>query len=186
MGRVIDATLLAALSAAQVCPVVMASFNFRSGTEYVWSGVGPLVWNGNTFKGVGSMGKVGDITECGESKAQGTSVQLSGIDPAWLGAAMSDIRQGAPARIWLGTWKNGALLGTPYLQFRGQIDKAPVSINEKTATITLNLETKLINHARANARRYTSADQHANGYPDDIAFGWVEQLNDQALYWDNG
>ena len=151
----------------------------------MWSGVGPLVWNGNTYAGVGSMGKVGDLSECSESKAQGTSVQLSGIDPAWLGAAMSDIRQGAPAKIWIGAWDgvNGGLLGVPYLWFRGQIDKAPVSINEKTCTVTLNLETRLINHARPNARRYTTADQAANGYPTDSGFDWVPQLNDEALYW---
>ncbi len=185
MPRDINAPLMAIFASGHCAPVVLASLSFRSGTEYVWSGVGPLAFNGQIYLGVGSMGKVGDVTECGESNVQGTTVQLSGIDPTWLSEAMSDIRLGAPARLWLGAWSDAGLVAT-YMFFRGQIDKAPVTVDAETATVTLNLETKLINHARPNARRLTTADQHANGYPDDTSMGWVEQLSDQALYWDNG
>lgn len=185
MPRNWDSQLQAAFSGANLCPVIFGSFAFRSKTEYAWSGVGTYVWNGMPFKGVGSFGKVGDIVESGESNFQGTSVQLSGIDPDWLNEALTDIRLGGAARLWIADIdpQTGQLIGQPYMFFRGQIDKAPVSIDRETAVITLNLETRGINHARPNARRYTDADQRANGYPTDSAFIFEPQLSDQALIW---
>jgi hypothetical protein len=76
----------------------------------------------------------------------------------------------------------GSLLGTPYLIFSGTVDKPSVKVSAKTSTITLALENRLVNLQRANQRRYTAADQHLS-YPTDMAFSWVETLNDIALRW---
>ncbi len=188
MPRNVDPALMAALTAANVWLAVLGLFRFRSGTEYVWTGPGPLVWQGNTFKGVGSLGRVGDVTDSGTEEARGTTVELSGLDAAWLSDVQTEIRQGAPAKLWLAALTPElGIIGTPYMFFRGGLDKARVEIlpptldGQGTSRITLNLETRLINHGRPNARRYTSADQNANGYPTDSFFDWVEQLNDLAL-----
>ena len=148
-------------------------------------GVGDLIWNGNTFKGVGSLGSLGDFKEGSEVRADGTTVELSGIDPVYLGEALTDIWLGAPAFRWLGAVQPGTrtLIGTPYLLFAGQVDKPSLSTGPEKMTISLALETKLINHSRAANRRYTTNDQHSNGYPDDTGFNWVETLNDIALQW---
>jgi hypothetical protein len=76
----------------------------------------------------------------------------------------------------------GNILGTPYPLFVGLVDKPIVTPGLNEITIALGLETRLTNLQRANARRYTAADQRLY-YPDDSAFQWVEQLNDQALKW---
>jgi hypothetical protein len=105
------------------------------------------------------------------------------IPPATLvQEALRDVRMGAPAKIWFGLMANGALIGTPYLVFSGTVDKPNVQIDEKTASITLALENRLVNLQRANQRRYTAADQKL-AYPTDMAFNWVESLNDIALRW---
>lgn len=96
--------------------------------------------------------------------------------------ALRDVRMGAPAKIWFGLMANGSLIGTPYLVFSGTVDKPNVQIDEKTASITLALENRLVNLQRANQRRYTAADQKL-AYPTDMAFNWVESLNDIALRW---
>jgi hypothetical protein len=96
--------------------------------------------------------------------------------------ALNDVRMGAPAKIWFGLMANGALIGTPYLVFSGTVDKPNVQIDEKSASITLALENRLVNLQRANQRRYTAADQKL-AYPTDMAFNWVESLNDIALRW---
>ena len=67
--------------------------------------------------------------------------------------------------------------------FSGQVDEPSITTGTDTVSITLSLESPMINHERASQRRYTANDQHANGYPDDIAFNWVELLNDIALQW---
>jgi hypothetical protein len=61
------------------------------------------------------------------------------------------------------------------------VDTPTISTTRDTATITLKLESRMALLNRPSQRRYTSADQHANGYSDDTAFGWVEKLNDMAL-----
>ena len=183
MSRNIDSALMAAFSAGQVVPVVLVMIKLKTTTEYVWSGVGPLVWNGWTFTGVGILGEVGNIREEGEGKAEGTTLTLSGLDLATLGEALTDVRVGAPAKIWLGALGSSGLIGTPYLLFSGIVDKPGISVGADTVSITVPLESRMINHARANQRRYTAADQHANGYPDDSGFNFVEELNDQALVW---
>lgn len=122
----------------------------------------------------------------------GMTISFVGIAVYYLGSpqsktsllyeALNDIRMGAPAKIWYGLMSGGSLLGTPYLIFSGTVDKPTVKVSAKTSTITLALENRLVNLQRANQRRYTAADQHLS-YPTDMAFSWVEALNDQALRW---
>jgi hypothetical protein len=99
-----------------------------------------------------------------------------------LNEALNDIWLGAPAKIWFGLLRNGALLGVPYLIFAGTVDKPSVHIGLDTLSVTLALENRLVNLQRANQRRYTAADQKLY-YPTDMAFNWVESLNDIALRW---
>lgn len=188
MPRNVDPTMMAALAHAHLSLAIFAEFTLRVGVQRAWTGVGPYVWSGKTFLGVGTLGKIGDVSDSGDSKAEGTTVELSGLDAEWLADVQSELRQGAPARLWLATMTPTLeLIGTPYLYFRGMLDSADVNITpptpdgDGTSSIVLSLETPFINHARPNARRYTSADQRANGYPDDTFFDWVEQLNDLAL-----
>jgi hypothetical protein len=182
MSRDLDPQLATGLSAGLIGPVILVQLTFRSQTCYAWSGVGTLVWNGNSFLGVGSLGKLGTITEGSDVKADGTTLELSGIDKVFLGECLTDIQIGAPAKVWFGNMLNGVLIGAPYLVFSGCIDKPTFSIGGDTVTIRLALENRLIDQGRATMSRYTSADQRVK-YPDDTAFVWVESLNDQALVW---
>jgi hypothetical protein len=183
MSRNLDSTLEAAISQQLIYPVRLAQLTFASETMYIWSGPGTLVWDSLTFTGVGSLGSVGTISESVDINAQGTSVTLSGIDPLLLAESLTDIQLGAIANIWFGlVTPQRVLIGTPYLQFSGIVDTPSVTPGMDTISITLNLENRLIDHARPSMRRYDSADQRLY-YPTDSAFGWVEQLNDLALGW---
>jgi hypothetical protein len=353
MSRNLDPTLAGGLSAGLIQPVVLVQLTLNSGIERVWSGIGDLVWNGNTFSGVGNLGSIGPIGEGSAVKADGTTVTLSGIGlsqvdvpvlsptppdppvtppagqsvawsyaktygppgrvtippsiwngfegvagsadagptsgfanlvggdvfamptigvtwsdfrvppeipagaaitavyavasgvvaaigqlriaggaPSWDGTpvnvhtldqlvglevasslplsttsasvgflgmavyyegtpltktsllyeALGDIRVGGPAKIWYGHFKNGAFYGTPYLIFKGTVDKPAIKTSAESNSITIALENRLVNLQRPNARRYTAADQHLY-FPTDSAFNFVEILNDMALVW---
>jgi hypothetical protein len=167
----------------RIRPIFMAILTFKSTTQYVWSGAGNLVYGGNTYRGVGSFGKLGDISEGTDVKAYGTTIQLSGIDPTLLAESLTDIQIGAPATIYFALVDaNCNILGAPYPLFVGTMDKPTVQQAPDTITITISLENKLSNLQRATQRRYTAADQNLQ-YPDDSAFDYVEILNDQALRW---
>jgi hypothetical protein len=182
MSRNLDSTLLAALTAGVVHPALLVQLTFRTGTHYIWTGIGPLVSNGQTFTGVGSLGNMGAISEGTSVQADGTTLSLSGIDPVLYAECMTDIQLGAPAKIWLTVLNQGVMVGAPYLLFSGLVDKPSVTTGSTSITVSLALENRLINLQRPSARRYTAADQHIK-YPDDTAFNWVEMLNDIALVW---
>lgn len=185
MPRSLDSSMKAALAAGVIQPAILAQITFNSGTQYVWSGVGDLVYDAQTFKGVGSLGAVGAITEGTEVRADGTTLALSGVDPTLYSETIADIKLGAPAKIWLALLTEGVIIGAPYLMFSGLVDKPTVNTGAESIAVSLALENRLTNLGRASQRRYTAADQHANGYADDTAFNWVEILNDIALRWGN-
>ncbi|GGA79559.1 hypothetical protein GCM10011507_33500 [Edaphobacter acidisoli] len=189
MGRDLASQLASALSDGLIVPVFLAQLTFRSATRYVWSGVGTLSYGGQNYAGVGSLASIGGISEGISVQADGTSVTLSGIEkmlgqsPDFLTECLSDIRAQAPAILWFGLMSGTAVLAT-YQVFRGIIDKPTLNLSADTISITLALESRLLDLGRASGRRYTSADQNVN-YPDDSGFDWVEIENDIAVIWGN-
>jgi len=99
MSRNLDTNLAAALSSGLITPVLLASFNFRSGLTNVWSGVGPFTWNGLTFQGVGNFGKISAITEGTEVQADGITVQLAGVPFIDAGGPLSAIPSNVVAPV---------------------------------------------------------------------------------------
>jgi hypothetical protein len=79
MSRNLDTSLATALSNRNIQPAIFANLTFKSGVMHVWSGVGDFVWNGNTYTGVGYLGKLSPITEGSDVEAQGMEVALTGI-----------------------------------------------------------------------------------------------------------
>src|ERR1700684_3779572 len=79
MSRQIDATLAAGFANANIQPIILAALTFASGVVYVWSGVGNLTWNGNTYQGVGALGEISAISEGSSVEAAGMTVTLAGI-----------------------------------------------------------------------------------------------------------
>jgi hypothetical protein len=175
--------MLTGIQSNAIAPALMADLTFRTSTQYAWTGPTTLTYNGHDYLGLGSLGTVGSILEGTEVRADGTNVSLSGIDPLLLSESLTDIQVGAPAVIYFALVDQSlALIGTPYVIFRGKIDKPTITPGLDTITISLALESPLTNLQRPNLRRYTAADQRLY-YPDDTAFNWVEILNDLALVW---
>lgn len=79
MSRNLDGSLSAALSNKVIAPVILAALTLNSGVLYIWSGVGNLVYAGNTYLGVGMLGKISPISEGSGVTADGMSITLSGI-----------------------------------------------------------------------------------------------------------
>ena len=183
MPRDISSGMLTPLTSSYIRPCFMAAITFHTQTIYCWTGVGNLVYGGNTYTGVGDFGKLDKITEGSDVEAYGTTITLSGIDPLILSECLTDIQLGAPVTIYLAFLDgNGNIFGTPYPLFVGTVDQPTISVSTETLSISLALENKLANLLRANQRRYTNADQQIY-YPGDTGYIWVESLNDQALVW---
>lgn len=179
--RNLSTAMSAAITARLVQPAILAQLTFKSGTVYVWIGRGDLVWNGNTFKGVGNLGGIGTITETTTVQAAGTSVSLSGVDPTLYADCVSDIVTGKPAKIWLACL-NGNTVIDALLMFSGLIDIPTVTEGPDDIAISLALENRLTNLQRASRKLYTSSEQRRK-YPNDSGFDYVEVLQDTANLW---
>jgi hypothetical protein len=164
-----------------VQPCILVDLTLTTGVIYIWSGIGTLTYSGHDYLGVGSLGTLGDITEGTDVKADGTTITLSGIDPALLNDCLNDIQLGAPVTIWFALFGDGALTSITKLCV-GTVDKPTIPISPDAITITLAIENRMINLQRASNRRYTSGDQNYY-YPDDSGFLHVEELGDIALVW---
>ncbi len=65
--------------AAVFYPFILVELFLDSGTQYVCSLDKNIVWNSNTYLGVGDLGKVTPIEETTDAQASGVSVELTGI-----------------------------------------------------------------------------------------------------------
>lgn len=101
-SRDITAAAAAELARRRVAPVYLVDLEFDSGTTRVWSGVGDLVWNGNTYQGAGELLGLGAPSETTDVRAEGAQVSLSGIPAAWISTALQEPYQGRTARMHLG------------------------------------------------------------------------------------
>jgi hypothetical protein len=184
MPRDLSAGMLAPLTGNQIVPAFLAQIQFHSESVFVWTGVGNLAFNGNTYLGVGDFGQISPIVEGTDVQAYGMSIGLSGIDNTLLSECLDDIQLGAPVTIFLAflDQQTGAILGTPFPAFVGTVDQPSITVGMDTLSITLALENKLSDLMRANMRRYTRADQ-LQAFPGDQIFFAVCYLNDLALHW---
>jgi hypothetical protein len=170
-----------AITSNQLALCWLLDLQLISGIEYVWSGFGSVVWNGNTYRGIGDLGSVGEISESSDVRATGTTIMLSGINPTSLAESLADIQQGAPVTVRLATFADGAIQAA-YAAFAGVVDKPSINLSVETVSIAIALETKMTNLQRPTNRRYTNSDQRYFR-PDDIGFVYVETQNDIALIW---
>ncbi len=163
-------------------PVLLVRLAFDSGVETLWSGRGPLQWNGETYVGVGDIGAVGAIEEGIEARAFGVELTLSGVPASRLSLALGEDVQGRRAEIRLGFLDTaGALVADPVLLFRGRMDSMNVSLGE-TATIALTAENRLADWDRPRVRRYAHADQQAR-FPGDLGFEFVNATTEKEIVW---
>lgn len=183
MTRSATPAVLDALAAPVVRPIFLYEGQFVSGWLRFWSGLGDLVWAGQTWTGAGTLLSMGPLSETSDVVASGTSVTLSGVPVGLVSAAILDAQQGLPGRIWLGTLDDaGAVIADPVMAFAGRLDVPDILDGAETCTITLSYESRLINLQTAREWRWTHESQQVL-YPDDLGFAFVTSIQGVDVKW---
>jgi hypothetical protein len=183
MPRAMTAGYLAAIQSASLRPALFVEAHFTSGPIYVWSGVGPIVWGGHTWTGLGSLGSVSTIDESATVEAKGITLTLSGIDSALLTDILDEFQVGLPVVVSLGLFDAvGALIADPVASFVGEMDQPTLDVTGTSATIAINCESRLLELNVAVDRRYTNEDQQRD-YPGDRGFEFVNSIQEAQIYW---
>lgn len=174
-------TLMKSLLDGSTLSVFFAvEMDLDSGSIFMWSGVGDLTFGGNTYAGVGTLVNIGQIEEVSELSARGASITLNGIPSTMLSMALTEKYQGRKAFIRFGVITDS---GAEVLEvFSGFLDQMNINEGSETCSISVTIESKLIDLERPRVSRYNSATQKAI-YPDDLGFDFVESLQDKQFTW---
>lgn len=178
MGRDINATIIAALSAAEFELVVAVKIEFPSGDLQLWNGMGDQVLNGETYKGAGTLLSIGSVEETTESVARGAQIAVNGIPTEVLTIAMTENYHGSKCTIFIGV--PGA---DPSVLFKGEVDMMDLDESPTFVDIQVKVENQLVvAMERPNTHRYNS-ESHKRTFPSDEGFSFVEGLRDKTIPW---
>lgn len=151
-----SSAMLSAISAPILYPAIFVNIGFASGPAYVWSGVGSMTWNGNTYTGVGDLGSISVIEEASSVEAKGIEVSLSGIDPTMLADALEEHQLGLPMVVYLALYDapGGSIIASPLIAWQGRTDQPTITISGETATISIRGESRILDQSIAPGYRY--------------------------------
>ncbi len=176
-------SMAAALAAAVVRPAMLARMEFASDVGYAWTGYGDLVWNGMTFKGLGTFGEISPIEETNEVENKGITLSLSGISAETLPDVLKQTRILGDVTVWLACFdSSGAIVPDPVIAFRGYMDAPEVVDAGKECTASIAAEDDLADLNRPCYRRYTNEDQQRDN-PGDTGMQYVAGLQEQITFW---
>ena len=187
MARSITTAFNTAIKGQVVRPFFACELAFSTGTLYFWNGYGDLTMtaggSSNTFTGLGDLISVSPIAESDQVEAIGASLSLTGIKSSLISAALSALYTNRNASIYLGLFDtNKSVVSDVYTLFKGKMDIMKIDEGSETASITLNIENRLIVFDRPKERRFTHEDQQ-NRFAGDLGFEFVPDLQDKEIIW---
>lgn len=209
MSRDLLSSIVTNLEAAEVKPLFAVELYFDTQTIYMWTGLGDLVFGGNTYIGTGQFLEISELQETAEIAAKGATITLSGIPSELISLAISEPYQGRKCKIYFGlldanqqflTLEDGSYLlnedgsridvtagdkDALSEVFSGYIDQMSIEEGADTSVMIMNVESRLIDLERQRIFRYTDQNQKIR-YPNDRGLEFVEDLQDKQFNWGRG
>ncbi len=183
MARTLTAGMITEVTGKSLSPIIILKAEFDSADLNLWTGIGNLVYNGDTYLGAGNFLGVSRVTESINLEANGVNFSLSGLPSSFISLALTESYQGRKITAWFACIdSSGALVSDPYLLFKGRMDVLEIMDSGETASFTIRAESILIDFRRTKVRRFTDEDQKAS-YPTDKGLEYVDQLQDREFIW---
>jgi hypothetical protein len=204
MSRDLSTGVSDALEDDVIYPFTAVELQFDGGNVVrLWTGVGTLVFEGQSWAGAGELLDISSIEETSDISAKGATVTLSGVPSSVLSLALSEPYQGRVGKIYLG------LLTVRYLQkesesyilqqdgsrieleeqettltevFSGFMDRMTIDEQAESSTIGLSLENKLVTLERPRIARYSHEFQRTLDSTDK-GLEYVESLQLKEFVW---
>ena len=184
LGRSMTAAMVAEVTSASLQPILLVKLGFDAGDLNLWTGIGDLLFSGDTYTGAGDLLAFSVIEESDELRAVGLTGALSGMPSSLIAIALAEDYMGRPVTVWFGVLDStGALVSSPVKVFAGLIDTMPIEDAGETATIQVQAENRLVRLEESRSRRYTPEDQ-AIDFAGDLGLDFVVALNDgREIVW---
>lgn len=138
---------------------------------------------GETFFGVGLLGRVSIAEESAELRAYGLTAEISGIPRDVISLALLQGYQNRAGTLWevILHPDTHEVIADPIVVFRGRMDTMDITLGV-TAMVRVSLENRLTDWERQRIRRYTDQDQQAV-YPGDTGFRFVPATTEKEIIW---
>lgn len=183
MSRGLTGEALAALTASEVRIALFFEGQFPGGAVRLWTGLGPILWNGETWAGAGTLIGVSEIEDGTRVEAAGLAVTLSGVPADLVQTVIAEAQQGLPGRVWIAfLTADGDIIADPVLAFAGRLDVPEIRDAADSCLITVSYESRLIDLQRAREWRYTHESQQAL-FPGDRGFEYVTSIQALDIVW---
>lgn len=171
----------AALDEPVYRPLAMVEMAFDGGMVRAHSGVGQIVFGGNTFEGVSWLGKIEDIEEGEALQAYGVQLELSGIQADLVATSLLEHYRGRALKIWIAfVDADGQIVGTPMGPWRWRMSTLDGEFDGESGKLILVAGSRMAWWERANVRRYTDEDQRAE-FPDDYGCEFVSAAAEREI-----
>lgn len=162
-------------AAQQKAIILFADFDFSSGFLRLTNASHDVDWNGQTWRGVGALGRIEQAKEVLDIEAVGLAMTIAGVDPTKIQVALTEHYQQRASRAWMGFIASGGIVADPVLFFSGRMDTMPIKYSPEECAITVNVESRFAGWNRPRIRRFTDADQQAE-FPGDLGAQYVEEV----------
>ena len=182
MARNLHSDFDKAEPAYEIHPILISKISTGGGDVRVWTGIGDLTFNAETYIGTGNLGGVTEVQEKTDLSANGLGFTLSGIPSDMISIALGEVEQGRDCTLWLAllNTSSGSLINNPYEIFAGFTDVAILTERPDTSSIVINAENRMISLERTRVRRYTHEDQ-VSEHTGDKGFEFVPALQDKVV-----
>lgn len=185
MSRPLSAESIAAVTSASLRPVMLYEGVWASATVRLWTGIGDLTWNGQTWQGIGTFLGISEIVETAETRIEGVDVSLSGVPLTEISKALGQSRTGLAGALYFGVMDdNGTVVADE--MFRGRMDV--VAVREESGdicTLSVRYLSRLADMRKASARRYTDEDLQ-NEFAGDKGLEYLASIQDAQIEFGGG
>lgn len=172
----------------RVQAATLFEFEFTSGTQRFWDGVGYLTADSHDWLGFGQMVSVSGLEQSRNMGAPQTTFKLSGVDDNLIAIAVNSAGEvtGNPCTVYLQFLSSaGTPLDDPIAIWAGTMDTLTFQAGVKDQAITLTAETLFVDRVRAPFGFMTDTDQRAR-WSADRGFEFVASLLFKTVNWLRG
>lgn len=184
MPRNLTSNVIAQLTASSVIPALFFDGIFGGSHIYLWSGVGDISWNSQTWNGNGYLQFPSGGTETIHSDSESMTLELMGV-PSTLISAIFSANTGELGKLYFGFLDtSNAVIADPYLYYQGLFDHAEILEDSNQSSIAVVYESRVSDFNRVREFRYNTQSQ-AIFYPSDLGFQYVPKLQNWTGFWGN-
>lgn len=169
------------IDAAQLSPCLLAKLVLDTGDINLWTGIGDLNYDGDTYLGAGNLIGITPVKETQNLEANGLRMTLNGIPSSYVSLALQEEYQNREVRLYFGVIDTAGNLDAIEI-FGGIVDVMELNDTGDTASITVSCENELI-RLRDPINRFLTPEDQKSRFPNDKGLDYVPTIQDKQIQW---